>query len=197
MKKFNGYDDAKKAAQSAGTMRLPVGAYICKIMAVRYEEGKDGMSDLLALQFDIAEGEHKDFFKKQYEANQNEDKKWKGAVRIYIPKDDGSERDGWTKRSFAGWIDAFEKSNPGFLWDWDENKLKGKSVGIVFGETGTVISGKEVKYTEARFGIDIQRVKDGTAPTAKFKGKNGYGKGTPGDDGFMSVSDSISEDVPF
>ena len=200
MKKFNGFDDAKKQAQNAGSARLPVGAYICKIMGVRYEEGKNDNSDVIVLQFDIAEGEQKDFFRKQYDANQNEDKKWKGVVRVYVPKDDGSEKDAWTKRSFAGWIDAVEKSNSGFLWDWDENKLKGKKVGIVFGETGTVIEGKEIKYTEPRFGIDIERVKNGTAPAAKFKAKNGYGKGTPADDdGFMSVEAITKdiEDLPF
>lgn len=200
MKQFSGYEDAKKQAQAAGGARLPIGAYVCKIMGVRYEEGQDGRSDMIVLQFDIAEGEQKDFFRKQFDANQSEDKKWKGVVRVYVPNDDGSEKDGWTKRSFAGWTDAFEKSNSGYSWDWDENKLKGKTVGIVFGETGTVISGKEVKYTEARFGIDVAKVRDGSAPAAKFKAKNGYGKGVPtDDDGFMSV-DAIAkdiEDLPF
>ena len=198
MKAFNGFDDAKKQAQITGSAKLPAGAYICKIMGVRYEEGQEGKSDMIVLQFDISEGEYKNFFKKQYDTNQNEDKKWKGIVRVYVPNDDGSEKDGWTKRSFAGWIDAIEKSNPGYAWDWNEAKLKGKTVGIVFGETGTVIDGKEVKYTEARFGIDIERVKNGTAPVGKFKAKNGYGKGLPkeDDDGFMTVPTMI-EDIPF
>ena len=168
-------------------------------MGVRYEDGQDGKSDLIVLQFDITEGEHKDFFRKQFETNTDEDKKWKGVVRIYVPRDDGSEKDGWTKRAFAGWIDAFEKCNPGYMWDWDEGKLKGKTVGIVFGETGTVISGKEIKYTEPRFGIDVARVRDGSAPAAKFKAKNGYGKGVPqeDDDDFMTLSPEIEEKLPF
>ena len=189
MKSFSGYDDAKKAAQNTSGAKLPAGAYVCKIMGVRYEEG--------TLQFDISEGEYKSFFKKQYEENQNEDKKWKGIVRIYVPNDDGSEKDGWTKRSFAGWIDAFEKSNSGYSWDWNEAKLKGKTVGIVFGTTGTVIDGREIKYTEARFGVDAQKVRDGSAPQAKFKAKNGYGKGIPEDDGFMSVDTGSTEAFPF
>ena len=64
MKKFSNYDDAKKAAQNTGGAKLPAGAYVCKIMGVRYEEGQDGKSDVLVLQFDITEGEQKDFFKK-------------------------------------------------------------------------------------------------------------------------------------
>ena len=38
MKSFSGYDDAKKAAQNTSGAKLPAGAYVCKIMGVRYEE---------------------------------------------------------------------------------------------------------------------------------------------------------------
>lgn len=200
MKAFTNYDDAKKQAQATGSAKLPAGAYVCKIMGVRYEEGTDGFSDKLILQFDITEGDQKDFFKKQYEANTAEDKKWKGTVRVYVPTDDGSERDGWTKRSFAGWIDAVEKSNPGYSWSWDEQTLKNKLIGIVFGETGTVINGKNIIYTEARFGVDIEKVRTGSAPAAKFKVKNGY-TNEPAkkvlDDDFMKVSDSAESEIPF
>lgn len=199
MKAFSNYDEAKKQAQAQSGAKLPKGAYVCKIMGVRYEEGKDGKSDVLVLQFDITEGEQKDFFKKQYEANTSEDKKWKGTVRIYIPNDDGSEKDGWTKKSFAGWMDAFEKSNSGYSWNWDEQTLKNKFVGIVFGETGTVIDGKNVVYTEARFGIDVEKVRSGKAPEAKFKAKNGYGNlnAAPNDDDFMAIPDGVEKEIPF
>ena len=175
MKPFNGFEDAQKSARYTGGAKLPKGAYVAKIMNVRYEKGENGTSDRILVQFDIVEGEHKDFFKNAYEADTSEDKKWKGKTAIYVPKDDGSDKDKITKRSFASWIDAFEKSNKGFSWDWDEKKLKDKVVGIVYGETGTVIDGKEVKFTEARFGVDAQLVRDCKAPAAKFKSKNGYG----------------------
>lgn len=210
MKQFSGYDDAKKEAQMKPSEKLPAGAYVCKVMAVRYEQGKDGKSDVIVLQIDVAEGEHKDFFKKQYEENTAEDKKWKGRVNIYVPADDGSDKDKWTKKSFAGWMDSFEKSNMAYAWDWDENKLKGKTVGIVFGTTGAVIEGREVVYTEPRFGVPAEDVRSGKAPAAKFKARDGYtGKGTtaapqsadksPSDivnDGFMTVADD-NTDIPF
>lgn len=202
MKAFNGYDEAKKEANRVATAKLPIGAYVCKVKEVRLEENDWGSKIILA--FDISEGEQKGFFEKQFEENTNEDKKWKGTVRIYCPTDDGSDKDKITKRSFASWISAFEKSNKNFSWDWDEKKLKNKIVGIVFGETGTVIDGREVTYTEARFGVDAQLVRDGKAPSAQFKAKNGYnGTGTSGgsdsgsSDEFMKIpSDSVS-DLPF
>ena len=202
MKSFNGYDEAKKEAQVSASAKLPVGAYVCKVQEVKLEEFDWGSR--LVVAFDVAEGEYKGFFGKQFEENTSEDKKWKGKVPIYVPKDDGSDKDKITKRSFASWIDAFEKSNKGYAWDWDETKLKNKIVGIVFGETGTNIEGKDVVYTEARFGVDAQLVRDGKAPSAKFKAKNGY-KGSGGDDngnsgsddGFMKITAGSKEDMPF
>ena len=195
MKSFNGYDDAKKAAQTTASAKLPAGGYVCKILGVKYEEGTNGNSDKITLQFDISEGEYKDFFTKQYESNTAEDKKFKGRVAVYVPKDDGSEKDSWTKKSFAGWTDAFEKSNPGYVWDWDEKKWKGKLVGIVFGETGTVIEGKDIIYTEARFAVDADKIRNNNYPAAKFKSKNGYGESAPA--GFVNVPDGVVEDLPF
>lgn len=203
MKAFSNYDSAKKAAEATALPKLPAGAYICKILAVKFENGENGYSDRIAIQFDIAEGDYKDFFKKNYEANTAEDKKWKGSTRIYVPTDDGSEKDGWTKNTFAKWTTAFEKSNNGYSWDWDENKWKGLKVGIVFGETGTVIDGKQIVYTESRFPVATDSVSDGTAPVAKFKAKNGYtgnpddnGAGTAGD-GFFNIPAGTDEEIPF
>ena len=201
MKAFNGYDEAKKAAQYSGG-RLPIGAYVCAIKNVKYVVGENGTSDRIDILFDIVEGEQKDFFKKQYDANESEDKKWKGRKSIYVPMDDGSERDEWTKNSFAKWVNGFEDSNPGYKWNWKEDKWKGLKIGIVFGETGTVIDGREILYTEPRFACDIKKVKDGTAPKAKFVAKKGYTgnqKSSPDSDDtpFMTIPEGSTEDIPF
>ena len=202
MKAFGGYDEAKKAAQSTGGERLPVGAYVCEIKNVQYVTGENGNSDRIDILFDIAEGDLKGFFKKQYDANQNEDKKWKGRKSIYVPTDDGSERDGWTKNTFAKWTNAFEDSNDGYKWDWKEEKWKGLKVGIVFGETGTIIEGREIVYTEPRFAVEADKVRKGTAPKAKFVTKNGYGQPgnsstASGSDGFMEIPANSDEEIPF
>lgn len=203
MKQFNGYSEAKEAAQYTPGMKLPAGGYVCKIMAVRYTNGQNGNSDMITLQFDIVEGEYKDFFKKQYEANTQEDKKWKGTARIYCPKDDGTEQDRWTKNNFARWTNAFEESNPGYAWDWDENKWKDKLIGIVFGETGTVIEGKEIVYTEARSADSVQNIRDGKFYEQKFKAKNGWTgtqqkkSNSDNSTGFMNITEGIEEEIPF
>ena len=203
MKAFNGYDEAKEAAKYSGSERLPVGAYACEIKNVKYVTGENGNSDRIDILFNIIDGEYKDFFKNQYDANTSEDKKWKGRKSIYVPNDDGSEKDNWTKNSFAKWVNGFEDSNPGYKWNWKEDKWKGLKIGIVFGETGTVIEGREILYTEPRFACDIKKVKDGTAPKAKFSAKNGYtgnkSNSTNADSGseFMTIPEGTKEAIPF
>lgn len=200
MKPFNGYKEAAEAARHTGSAKLPKGPYVCKILGVKMEPGKDGNSDMLKVQFDVAEGDLKGFFQKQYEDNKDDNKKYKGQTTIYYPKDDGSEKDSWTKKTFASWTNALEDSNEGYKWDWDEKKWKNKLIGLVFGETGTVIEGKEVVYTDCRFPVSVQTVRDGKAPEAKFKAKNGYGENKSANDGatdFMNVPDGLDEELPF
>lgn len=201
MKQFSNYDKAREAANFTATEKLPKGAYVCKVLNVKYENGIDGNSDMLLLQIDVTEGEHKDFFKTQFDANTAEDKKWKGVVRIYVPKDDGSEQDQWTQNAFAKWIAAIEDSNANYTWDWDEKKLKNKILGVVFGETGTVIEGREIVYTEARFGCSVDKVREGKAPSAKFKAKNGYtGNGnttTASAPAIPAPTNSTEDEIPF
>lgn len=195
MKQFNGYAEAQEAAKAAGGEKLPAGIYECKILGVKYVVGEKGNSDMIAIQFDIAEGEYKDFFKNQYENSTLENKKYKGKTNIYVPSDDGSEKDGWTKNSFAKWTNAFEESNKDYKWDWDENKWKGLSVGIAFGETGTVIEGKEVVYTEPRYAVPVEKI--ATAKMPQFKAKNGYGQGkTTQSNDFMSIN-TTEETLPW
>ena len=76
MKKLNGYE---KAQAYSDTERLPVGGYVLKILdAVEQDNSDKGWNNQLILSFDIAEGEHKDFFAANYKAQAGEDKKWKG-----------------------------------------------------------------------------------------------------------------------
>ena len=110
--------------------KLPVGAYVCKVKQVGIQRNDYG--EQLAILFDIAEGEHKDFYAREFQQNQNQDKKWKGVIRVWLPKDDGSEKDEKTKSLFKGMCTAFEDSNPGYKWNWDESSLVNKTVGILY-----------------------------------------------------------------
>lgn len=110
--------------------KLPLGAYVCRVKQAVVQN--NGYGDQLCLLFDIAEGEYKDFYQKDFNANTDMNKKWKGVLRVWLPKNDGSEKDELTKSGLKGMTTAFEKSNPGYTWNWDETSLAGKLIGIVF-----------------------------------------------------------------
>ena len=198
MKQFSNYETAKKNANYEGGAQLPEGGYVCKIMNTKYIEPKDDKSGQIAVQFDVVEGEHKDFFRKQYDSNTNEDKKWKGKAMIWEPKDDGSEKDEWTKNTFARWTNAIEDSNPGYTWDWDETKWKGKLIGLLFGKVGTVIEGKQIEYTEVSRPLSVDKVRAGEYKLPKFRSRNGYTGNTSGNStGFVEPTKDEAEEVPF
>ena len=195
IKQFNGYDEAKKKAQSAGAAKLPAGVYICKILGTKLD------GNMLKVQFDVAEGEYKDFFQAQYKASKDEDKKYKGMTTVWLPKDDGSEGDARTKASFARWTTSIEESNDGYVWDWDETKWKGKLVGICYGEVGKVINGKSVRFNECRWPVSVGAVKAGRAKTPEFYAYKGYTEAsstnTSTTTDFMNIPDEIDEEIPF
>lgn len=111
-------------------VKLPLGAYVCKVMKAAVEGNQYG--EQLLLGFDIAEGDYKDYFRQDFNANQNQNKKWRGILRLWLPKDDGSDKDEITKRIFKGLVTSVEKSNPGYSFNWDEQSMVGKTVGIMF-----------------------------------------------------------------
>lgn len=201
MKAFNDFDKAKEAARQTGSgAKLPPGAYKAKIIGVKYEAGKNGTSDRILIQFDITEGEFKDFFRTQYDENTSEDKKWKGKAAIYVPVDDGSERDNWTKRSFAKWTNALEDSNVGYTWDWDEKKWKNLAIGLMYAETWTAIDGRPIKYTEVRYPMAIGEVKpDVKIPDPKVKDsyKQAVNNSDNATDDFVNVPEGSADEIPF
>ena len=127
IEKFKDFDSVK----SYGDFRqLPKGGYVLVIKNASIEQNTNGK--YIRISCDIAEGDYKDFFIADYRAQNGEDKKWRCNYLLNIPKDDGSERDGWAKRSFKTFTDALEDSNSGYHFDWDEQKFKGKLIGGLF-----------------------------------------------------------------
>lgn len=131
MKQFNNWDNVKAAGEYVA---LPAGGYVTKIMDAKEVEyrGNNGSFSKLEVSFDILDGDFKDHYANDYRNQTQEDKKWKGVLRLYLPKDDGTEKDEWTKSAFRAFTEAVEDSNEGYYWDWDETKLKGKTVGCLF-----------------------------------------------------------------
>ena len=197
MRPFNNYETTQTISARA---QLPVGAYISPILKAEekvYNSSK-GEWHKLEISFDISEGEHKDFYANDYKAQTGEDKKWKGVMRMNIPTDDGSEADGWAKRSFKTNILAIEDSNSGYHWDWNEAQLKGKTVGIVFRSEEWEYNGKHGWRTAPFKMVPAADVKSGNIKIPDPKPLNG--KAASQASTAADLSDFVevaSADLPF
>lgn len=201
--RFKDYESTKAYTEIP---QLPKGGYIVKILSAEVKENSNGQYVQLAC--DIAEGEYKDFYKRDYNNQQGEDKKWHCYYLLNVPKDDGTERDGWTKRRFKTVITALEESNPKFHFDWDEKKLKGLVVGGLFnlreyekndGSVGTATNLAQM--------CDVESIHNGTfrMPNDKLLNKSTSSGGgfktsnnTEKEPDFMAIPDGAEDDgLPF
>ena len=117
MKPIEGYDLVNEAGEFK---RLPAGIYGVKITNVIDHPEED--KQYFEIYCDIVKGEFKDYFQLQVATGLKDGSK---TIRSYKPN---------ALPFFKGFITAVEKSNQGYQWDWDEQKLVGKFVVAVFGE---------------------------------------------------------------
>ena len=181
--------------------KLPLGAYVCLVKQCRVQDTNYGSQ--LAILFDINEGEYKGYFNDEFTANQQQDKKWKGILRIWLPKDDGSDKDEFTKSVLKGMVTAFENSNLGFTWNWNEKSLEGKQIGILFRNEEWEYEGKSGWAVRPFRAISAASVREGKFTLPKDKplaNKSGTSYQAPAymppsdTNGFVVVDD---DEIPF
>lgn len=157
MRKIDNFDKVQK---SVSFKRLEPNAYICKIVNVIDIPEKE----YLKVFFDIADGEHKGYFAEQYKNDTRPDKKWAAAgsfIRSYKEK---------ALPMFKGFTNALEKSNKNYAWDWDENKLKGKTIVLIIGEEEYLNQKGEKRvrnYVNAVRSLEAYKAGDYTIPALK------------------------------
>jgi hypothetical protein len=198
IKKFSDYDSIQVFEGSQG---IEPGGYELKIIGAKVE--KFANCEILKVAFDIVENEkYAGYYANKFKAakNQNPDAKWAGIFDVFIPKDDGSEKDGYTKTAFKRFITSVEKSNDGYTWNWNEGTLKGKLFGGVFGrEQFETKNGKLAFAVKCRFPRSIESIREGnfTIPEDKL-----LYKPAPESVGSSSVPEGFVEiatedDLPF
>lgn len=133
-------------------------------------------------------------------SNPREDRKWRGVARFYVPTDDGSDSDEYTKSVLRSVTDALEASNKGYVWDWDESKLKGLKVGILVRDKEYEIDGRHGFAPEIFRFIGIDRIQSGrfTVPKPKLiKRDNAPASQTAAPAYSPEVQKSIDNAYPF
>lgn len=192
MEKLEGFETAKTL--TGESTQLPKGGYIAKIMDCKEIKGP-GYA-YLAFSFDIAEGEYKGYFTNIYKASTDENKKWKGTYNAFIPqKNNQYYEEGLIK--FKTMTAAFEDSNNGYHWDWKEDKLKGKMIGVIFGEKEYKPDGKDDIFiiTEAKGFRSVQQINSGKFKIPDLKKLKQSASTADAFTGFAPVDSD--DDLPF
>jgi hypothetical protein len=184
MQKPNNYENTD--AFTGDFQRLTPGGKICMVVKAYESKSKASGSPQVTLEYDILEGAEMGYFAAQSEQWGGD---WKGVFRQGT-----TDKTGNCSPWFKGMILAFEESNRGFKFDFDETKLNGKQFGGVFGEEeyigkdGTVktaVKLMQIRSTDAirkgNFKIPPKKTVSGTTQPAV-------------DNGITSVE---SEDIPF
>lgn len=175
-------------ASSAESKRLPAGGYICKYTNVEDNAEKQ----YLYMEFDIAEGEFKDYYKQLQEQFDF----WGGrCFRSYKEK---------ALPMFKRMCSAVTKSNKGFIFDGnehcDEFTLIGKKVGMVLGEEEYIGNDGSVKtklYVARE--IDVADIKAGKFKIPAIKKLPTVDDPAPAvdADGFMNIPKDSDGETPF
>lgn len=134
-------DMTNVTASGEGYESPKAGGYICKIVSVMDVplNKETGKGDYLLINFDIADGKFKNYYKDMQE-RLNAD--WWGGhyIRSYKEK---------ALPMFKRFCECVSKSNGGYVFDskinTDEQSLVGKYVGILFGEEEYETNSGEVK----------------------------------------------------
>ena len=166
IKKFNGYDEIQVFEGGAS---IEPGGYELQIIGAKVEQytskASGATGEILKVAFDIINHEqYAGIYSTRFKAAkaQNPDAKWGGVFDVFIPRDDGTENDEKTKQSFKRFITSVEKSNDGYMWDWNELSLKGKVFGGVFGREEFETKEGERKFvTKCRFSRSIESIRSG------------------------------------
>ncbi len=182
MKKPQGYDETQAYGEYE---TLPVGGYKCVIKKVVEEETTNGKK-YLKVGFDIAEGEYKDFYQKKFENDNRDNPKWSGIWTVF---EEGYEPN-TTNPKFKGFITSVETSNEGFKFNFKEEELVNKKVGLVFreeefiGTDGQVHTGIKPYYA-----VSYEKAEEAKIPNKKELSDNQIDKA------FDSKIED--EDLPF
>lgn len=190
--------DSTKAIKGGEPMsKVPAGGYICKIIHVYDVADKQ----YLKVELDIMEGEYKGIFSDRYA-------KFGGnwpCFRICSYKDKAVGM-------FKGFITSVEESNDHYQFDFNEQTLVNKLVGVLFGEEEFITNDGEVKVNcKPQFFRSVAAIRSGDYEIPQIKRINPTTnnvipvykvpkRGTPEDIPYPAVdpfAQSTTDEVPF
>lgn len=193
MKPFNGY---KAEAPAQGFPMLPKGLYIAKVSAVRIDGTEPDQR--MIIRTDIIEGDYTAYYSRRYKndlaSGGKFEVRYKGDFALQIPDQANTRRQhfDWDLRNFNNTMWAFEDSNEGYHWDWNEQGLVGKIIGLNVREG----SFNGIPYTTIGRLDSVKMIREGKVKVMKDMAPRTSGgiEAPAAAPGFTPVED---EDIPF
>lgn len=172
---------------------LKAGAYKCIIKNVE-ELRSSNNKKFVKICLDIADGEFKDYFTDKYKNDTRTDKKWSGIWNLF---EEGFEQ-GSINSKFKGFITSIERSNYGYIWDWHEQTLTNKVVGIVFrDEEFRADDGKTKISAKPFYAIPIEDLDKVKIPEPKLLETNEDISNVTSNYNYDNSDAFIGDDLPF
>ena len=179
----------------------PVGAYEAEIRQVRFVEadGNKQMYDSLEMMIEITEGKYAGRYTEVYNDQKEKFDKayYKGIFKLRCPNENDGEDADWVARRFGNNLWCIQESNPGYEWDADEKKLKGKKVGINVRKYLYTWNGEDRETTEIGQLETIADVKVGKCKEMKPRDKRKKKNEQDSTDGAEFTDVSKAVDVPW
>lgn len=166
---------------------LTLGGHYLVILGVKEDKSKSGR-DMLVVQYDT---DKRDKQPRYYQSNHEQGRYYQGTHYIVLGDED------WAVRNIKSLINAAEKSNPGFTFDWDNpNCLRGKLIGGVFGAEEYLNDNNEVKNSvKLRYFCSNDSVEAAQPPRPKTVERAQWQAPAPAPD--QSSGFDLDLDLPF
>lgn len=183
MKSVN-LENVQEAGSGTG---LKAGGYVCKIVNV--EDVLD--KEYLMVEFDIAEGEFKDYFKKFEEKNNY----WSWNAVFYRSYKEKA------LPMLKRFCSAVTKSNPGYIFDAgaqnsDEKTLKDKMIGLVLYEEEYLKNNGDLgTRLKVDYETEVEKIRKGDFKVKEKKLLPADQRPKAGD--FVNVPEGSAEEIPF
>lgn len=201
MIKPNGYDEA----QASGSNSAALGGHYAVIKQVAEKKSSTG-KDMVVVLFDFAAPDKQvGMFTERFNNDDRAEKKWPFDGSKYIMVMDYADSTK-TSKDFKTFCTCVERSNAGFSITWGGSnwaaQFKGKRIGVVYGEEESEYEGEIRIRAIPRWFCEHDKAEQQRIPTIK-KLRNRTGGGTlstapgPAADGFISVPEGVSDEIPF
>lgn len=162
MQPIQGFENVQAVHGRRGM--LPAGAYVVQVIRASEDTTNYGNACLKVV-FEIAEGDYAGYFA---DVDADESMDWRHTAEIDVQEANGAR--------LKALVEAVQASNPGYVWDWNEQGLVGRTFGLVLQERKVTLlkgknKGQDRSYLDFWDAVPVDAVRAGQVATPPVNDK--------------------------